>query len=557
MAKYTIEPIKIDIFELNLEAGTPVPTRFTQSPPTTDFDAGDVTNYIVLPAHSLQALPEEMSSLRVPTEEELRELQPQQFFKDVLSGNLLGSDSSLSLAQIANKPVSEYEDKVILKDPTHNGQLVIYLANTEGHHVGDFIYQCADGNQSQMDKSFHYALANDEGQLAHFALNLEFGAQGPVLANSDYLSIDEEALIPGANEASMVTGVFGVANTSATFAELTAQTALIDLELTSANIPLYYQLSDDHKILTATQGANGIPVFEVILNDNGEYDFNLMANIDRAAPDNLLDDNMIHFESLFKKKWPNEGWHIEEHGSDTPGDHFYSISQQISTEPGHPYQLQFFYHPPIAQADDHPVQLWWNGDMVFEMPINANNKGYSFSLDATEEQTELMFVTSANDNNASAVINQIAAFDMHQQHLPLPFQINQFNELGESFSHEFAVNVTTTPPLLLSSANPMTVVYDQSVYQSIVVPENNASDSRNTLSLQSLFDNMAIAQEDRVVSVVQQEKNGEATNIYEVQISHKNDELDPITVADVKLSFPGGDGGLEVFYKNIAIDEGS
>jgi T1SS-143 domain-containing protein len=56
--------------------------------------------------------------------------------------------------------------------------------------------------------------------------------------------------------------------------------------LTSDGVTIYYSLSDDGTVLTATKGEGGEPVFTVTLSDvqNGTYTFELKGNIDHAAP---------------------------------------------------------------------------------------------------------------------------------------------------------------------------------------------------------------------------------------------------------------------------------
>ena len=121
----------------------------------------------------------------------------------------------------------------------------------------------------------------------------------------------------------------------------------------------------------------------------------------------------------------------------------------------------------------------------------------------------------------------------------------------------FGLNVTSTPSIELSNQQPFDVVFDQAVYQTIIVHGDNATPHPlATINLDTLFNHMSIPSENRTVQVVQREENGLGTNVYEVKISDNTGHYAPITVADVQLGFPGGEGGLNVFQKNVVINEG-
>lgn len=347
------------------------------------------------------------------------------------------------------------------------------------------------------------------------------------------ISIDEEGLLPGVAESRSTTGYLELSHSPTARVEFSAienQPALHHLHLTSHGSDLHYQLSEDNQTLTAMHD-NGKPVFVAQVDNEGNYNFTLHDHIDRATPQNLLTDPSTFHDTY------------------------------ISTQPGMPYQLTFYFQP--QNALDNPVKqihAFWDNQLLHV--INADQitgKGYTFSIEgnAHSDQTHLHFVGIGGDQSLTPYLQNVSITSTAQHQLPIPFEYLE-RQGEESIPGHFLVNVTTTPPIHLSNQVPFDVVFEQAVYQTIIVNDQNIHDNPLArINLDSLFNNLAIHGENRFVQVVQLEENGLATNVYEIQISDKSQSLEPITVADIQLSFPGGDGGLAVFQKNIAIDEGS
>ncbi len=347
--------------------------------------------------------------------------------------------------------------------------------------------------------------------------------------------VDEESLMGGTSESRETTGFLPTStqqnSQSLEFLPLDQQQALLNLGLKSKGCDLHYELTHNNTLLIATSGDTNIAVFTVYLDQNGAYTFTLHNPIDRAPPANLLNTN----------SWTQGADNI--------------VYQEIKTHPLEAYHLSFG-HVPSSQVVN-PIQVHWGEKLLYTINPDQAAKAYAFSVEGGMGETKLQF-TGLSEENLTHCLSQVSVTSAAQQKLPIDLGYYVLNNDNETTQHQFTVNVTTTPPIQINNQQPVDVIYDQAVYQTIVVSDQNEAHITPTarINLDNLFKNLAIPAENRVVEVVQREENGNATNIYEVKISDKNQNLDPITVADVKLSFPGGEGGLSVFQKHIIIDEG-
>lgn len=359
--------------------------------------------------------------------------------------------------------------------------------------------------------------------------------------------VDEAGLLPGAEETRITSGLLTLPSHMASikFAPVAEQRALLDPTFTSHAKELNYTLSHHDQLLTATAGVDGNIVFTAKINDNGSYLFTLYDHIDRASPPNLLTP---HYELSL--------WQV----LDDPIPTKISLTHDIETNHGAPYQLTFYYKPDAGISEITPIQIYWDDQLIHTLyPMDHQEKGYIFSVDGSFDQnmTKLQFVGIPSESHFKEHFHDISVISMSQDKIPLDIGVLMTNEQGNTTHDHFMVNVTTTPAIEITNQEPFDVVYDQGVYQTIIVNEENFQNNPlTTLNLDTLFNHLSIPAENRHVEVVQLEENGLATNVYEVKISDKNEHLEPITVADVHLSFPGGNGGLSVFQKNILIDEG-
>lgn len=379
--------------------------------------------------------------------------------------------------------------------------------------------------------------------------------------------VDEEGLLPGSVEATRFCGTIDVGdidNTNNTetlqFLPLVQQQSLINLNLTSNGIPLYYTLSDNNQELSATQGAHGDLVFEAKLEQNGQYDFSLFSAIDRAGLTNLI--NNPNFEST------QTVYTQTKETSDRPTipswdtkvvDHKNYISQTINTNPFETYQFTLYFSANQAQDKNMtPVDIYWEDELLMHLDqLKLDSHTFSFSVAGGKDSTSQLKFASDNDNVINHLIKNISVESRAQNMLPILLAFMLQDSAGENLIGDFTINVTTTPPLEINNDIPMDIMFEQSVYQTIIVNDDNSANSNplTKINLDTLFDTLTIPEENRRVEVVQREENGVKTNVYEVMISDKTEVNDPITVADVQLSFPGGEGGLSVFSRNIIIDD--
>jgi hypothetical protein len=324
------------------------------------------------------------------------------------------------------------------------------------------------------------------------------------------------------------------------------------MNLKSKGIDLHYELTHHDQLLIATQGTSNIAVFTVHLDQNGAYTFTLHNHIDRPASPNLVTNGQ--FISL-ENEIP--GWKTQ---SDPTHESTHAMYQELRTQPNEAYQLSFHYQP-LASDIQKNIQVFWGDQLLYQLPCTQQeNKRYTFTVegDLHHDLTKLQFVSVDAQKTVTDTIHDVSLVSSAQNKIPIDFGFLVTDAQGNTTHNHFTVNVTTTPPIELSNHEPVDVIYDQGVYQTIIVNGENPHDNPITrINFDTLFKHLAIPLESRVVEVVQREENGLATNVYEVKISDKSHSLNPITVADVQLSFPGGDGGLAVFHHNVFIEEGS
>jgi len=363
--------------------------------------------------------------------------------------------------------------------------------------------------------------------------------------------IDEIGLLPGTPEPRAITGALTISSETqhvaqVKFEPIHEQHSLLDPMFKSHGKDLHYTLSHDNQILTATAGPQGPMVFTAELNNHGGYTFTLHDHIDREAPPNLLP---TEYELSLRQTL------------DDPVPTQISLNHDVITQHNAPYQLALYYKPEAGISEINPIHIYWDNQLLHTLyPTEHEERGYIFSVDGSPEQdmTRLQFVGIPNEDYFKDHFHDISIISMAQHKLPLDIGFSTIDALGNTLHNHFTVNVTTTPAIELTNQDPLNVMYDQGVYQTIIVNEENFHNNPlTTINLDTLFNHLAIPTENRLVEIVQREENGLATNVYEVKISDKSEHLEPITVADVQLSFPGGNGGLSVFQRNIFIDEGS
>lgn len=373
--------------------------------------------------------------------------------------------------------------------------------------------------------------------------------------------IDEEALLPGAMEPKDFRGVLSTEHRGHyQFKPLITQEQLINLNLTSHGQPLYYSLNDEKNILTASKGANGTPVFKAELNIDGTYVFTLYDAIDRAPQPNLITNPSFEFtQTVFQDKKRcrvTPGWdlafHVNEQGR------FAEYEQSVNTHMDQLYQVTFYHAAHQASKKKvYPIEVFWDDKPLMTLqPDISQSHGYTFSVIGNRSNKSSLKFACRDEDIIRNFISNVSVLSRAQTTVPIVLAFILLGSAESSVEGAFKINVTTTPPLELSSDLPIDVMFEQSVYQTIVVTDDNVSlDPFAKINLDSIFSSLNVPEEDRVVQVVQREQDGQPTNVYEVQVSDVHQAFSPITVADVKLSFPGGDQGLTVFFKNIHIDE--
>lgn len=394
---------------------------------------------------------------------------------------------------------------------------------------------------AQIDDFLILPVSELDELLAKFSASHSATSSSSHLAvGSEFSSIDELGLLPGSSETKSISGIVPL-DEPARFAALEDQSALTKLDLKSNGIALVYQLANQDQQFIATAGHEGKVVFMTEIKPDGYFQFTLNQQIDRLPAPNIIRE---------------EAWH-----SDTQ-ENTSTMSQVLPTEPNMPYQFTLHYTPQDgAQSALHQLQVFWDNQLLQTIQTSHHDaRGYTFAVEGSQQglSTVLQIIGLGAIGELSDHIQDLTVVSTAQFQLPLDFAV-----IGQATSPEpsqaaFTVNVTTTPAIELNNDKHFDIFYEQSVYQTIIVNDQNiTTDPLATINLDSLFKQLAIEQQNRVVEVVQRTEDGMATNVYEIQISDKNQLMEPITIADVQLSFPGGNGGIEVFSRTIAIDEGS
>lgn len=360
--------------------------------------------------------------------------------------------------------------------------------------------------------------------------------------HNSFNSIDEFGLLPGAQEAKTISGYVPNAvhaEQTLEFAPLASQTALADLHLSANGMDLTYRLNANHQQLIATAGIDGPNVFHVDLKPDGTYFFTLHHPIDRVSPQNLADEN---------------AWQTAHEINSS------KMSQLLATEPNMPYQFTLHYTPGIETIFDK-LLIYWDHQLLQTIETSLHDpKGYSFSVESSfqDPQTLLEIVGLGGTGLLNDFIQNISVASSAQYQLPIDFSVLINPEQENATQSVFTVNVTNTPAIELNNQHHFDIFYEQSVYQTIIVNDENTNDNPlTTINLDSLFKQLSIEENNRLVEVVQRTEDGIATNVYEIKISDKMQEMAPITIADVQLSFPGGNGGMSVFERHVAINEGN
>lgn len=382
------------------------------------------------------------------------------------------------------------------------------------------------------------------------------------ISNKNTGYVDEEGLLPGeGRERALLSGVIELGENSEkkhsyAFRPLVEQHELLNFALTSQQTALYYQMNDDNTELTATQGANGPIVFSASIDgQTGQYYFSLHTHIDRAPTANIIQNP--HFEN--KQQLYSEAgneiaipfWTLENRNDGI------SLCQTLDTKTNDSYQLSLYYNANQAQdANMSPIDIYWDEEHLIQLSANTHDShAYTFSVTGHADKQSQLRMIAKNEDVIESLIKNASLESRAQSILPIILGFCALDEAGEQLVGDLTVNVTTTPPLQVNNDIPLDIMFEQSVYQSIVVHDKNTSSNPLTkINLDALFETLTIPTENRQVKVVQLEENGVKTNVYEVMISDKTENQEPITVADVKLSFEGGEGGLAVFLQNINID---
>lgn len=382
------------------------------------------------------------------------------------------------------------------------------------------------------------------------------------ISNKNTGYVDEEGLLPGeGRDRAFLSGVIELSQNnekkhSYSFRPLVEQHQLLNLALTSQQTDLYYQMNEDNTELTATQGANGPIVFSASIDaQTGQYHFSLHTHIDRAPTANIIQNP--HFENK-QQVYSEAGnqitipyWTLENRNDGV------SLCQTLNTKANDSYQFSLYYNSNQAQdANMSPIDIYWDEEHLIQLSAQTHDShAYTFSVTGHADKQSQLRLIAKNEDVIESLIKNASLESRAQSILPIILGFIALDEAGEQLVGDLTVNVTTTPPLQVNNDIPLDIMFEQSVYQSIVVHDKNTTSNPLTkINLDVLFETLTIPAENRQVKVVQLEENGVKTNVYEVMISDKTENQEPITVADVKLSFEGGEGGLAVFLQNINID---
>ncbi|MGE3317703.1 MAG: hypothetical protein AB7I18_00235 [Candidatus Berkiella sp.] len=356
---------------------------------------------------------------------------------------------------------------------------------------------------------------------------------------SEFSYIDEHGLLPGSSEAKTIMGFLSDSFAQAGmlhFAPIASQLGLHDLKLKANGTELSYLLDESRQHLIGTVGED-TKIFDAEIKQDGTYCFTLHHPIDRLSAPNLVTDI-----------WQTVN---EENTS--------RLMQQIETQANLPYQFTLHFLPGLKGIFDQ-LQVYWDHQLLQSIKTSEHDaSGYTFSVEGAHgDHTLLEIVGIGGAALLTDYIQNISVASTSQFQLPIDFSVLFTGDDNNVSQSGFTINVTTTPAIEIGNQNHLDIFYEQSVYQSIIVSDENAKDNPlATINLDTLFKQLAIDHDNRLVEVVQRIEDGLGTNVYDIKVSDKAHAMEPITIADVQLSFPGGDGGMAVFERHIAIDEGS
>lgn len=380
--------------------------------------------------------------------------------------------------------------------------------------------------------------------------------------------IDEESLLPGAVEHTEFIGKLELSDHKSTknrleFKPLIFQKSLLKLNLRSQGIDLYYTLSNHNRELIATQGANGDLIFKAIINNTGSYSFILFKPIDRERAPNLIinenfNTNIFEMDEIIDLH-NIPGWELKHKNSNNqPISELY---QKIKTNINEIYQITFYYkNNQIEEKNTPPIDVYWNNEHLTRLDSTSMRaKGYTFSVLSNDEKFSQLRFVCADDASIKNLISNISVLSRAQSNIPiiLAFSLIDIEGMENLMEGNFEINITATPSLELNNHLPIDIVLgEKNIYQTIVI--NDESINNNPLAkinLDSIFEMLNVEKDNRQVQIIQREQDGIPTNFYAIKVSSKDNDFSPITVADLQLSFPGGDAGTTTFFRTVAIDE--
>jgi hypothetical protein len=476
-----------------------------------------------------------------------------------IKGNLLTSLSAqlkpIEISHIDNIPISFLEETpgsgiAHIHKSQSTGELRVFCRSTDSHQAGDFIYTLGTQNanpnsdiaEEVIQEIFSYTLLDKNHKQITLQLTIQLSEQDIDIDLPDLGIIQEEDLmISSLAKTRGLLPTAGMTRDAALsgfkFMPIDQQYSLKSCHLTAQNQPLLYEISDHNTLLTAKQAQSKKIIFSAKLEPKGLYDFELHHPIDRPAQANLMSGNFKRTQT--------------------------SLYQDIPTKSGKIYEFSFYFKPikDILTAQALPlnqtlsVELWWAGLLIGIIQLMGETlKGYHFTLEGQEDQSRLELKLS--DNHVLTTQHLAEHLDMAtlvpEEQTQVRFELGFENQLGSQ--HQFPITLNLDHEVLVSRAAPYTITMDDlSPYKKIVLSDNIVFDDApsTTLSLEKIFDHMQIPEPNRYVDI----KQLESTNIYEVKISDKTDQLaEPITVADIELKFQGGDTGIETLYKYLTVD---
>ncbi len=473
-----------------------------------------------------------------------------------ITGNLLTSLSTalkpVEISHIDNIPVHFLEEVpesgiALIHKSQSNGELMVFCRATDVHEAGDFIYTL--GTQESVPESddsnlevFSYTLTDKNHKQITLQLSIELSDEEIDIDLPDLGIIQEEDLMMGSLAKTRGLLPLAAASKNKTqqefrFLPIEQQYSLKSLHLTAQNEFLLYELSDHGTQLIAKQAKSHETVFSAKIESKGLYDFELHHPIDRPMQTNLMSGNFKRTKS--------------------------SLYQDIKTKAGKIYDFSFYFKPikdvltvqalPLNQP--LTVELWWAGLLIGVIQLLGETlKGYHFTLEGQEDNTRLELKLA--DNHVLTTQHLADHLDMAsmvpEEQTQMRFDLGFENQLGAQ--NQFPITLNLEHELIVSQGAPYTITMDDlSPYKKIVLSDSLVFDETpaTTLNLEKIFEQMQIPESHRQVDIEQLANS----NVYEVKISDNTDKFNaPITVADVELKFDGGNGGLEMLYKYLAID---